>query len=101
VIAREHSETAGINRQRFVDAKFSGEIGYRPRPQHARTARTPSMLGLLILAQAAVGVVDPAMQSEFSRARLQFRQWELVQQRNGTVIKLAPAVRIQIAKQLC
>ena len=41
VVAGEHAEAAGINRQRLVQAELGGEIGHRPRPQHAGVPALP------------------------------------------------------------
>jgi hypothetical protein len=69
VIARQDSKSTGIDRQRFVHAKFGGEVSHRTGPQHTGVARAPGALRILILAQAAIGVVDPAVQDEFGGAR--------------------------------
>src|ERR1700686_1660227 len=81
-----------------MHAKFGREVRHWPRPQHASMARSPRAILILILPQTAIGVVDPAMQSKLIGARLKLFQRIFVQQRNGTVIKLAPAQRIKIAK---
>ena len=99
VIASQNSKSTGIDRERFMHAEFRGEISHGPRPQHAGVARTPGSLRVLILAQAAIGIVDPAMQDEFGGARFEFFQRILVQQRDRTVIELAPAQWIDIAEQ--
>jgi len=41
VIAGQNSQSARIDRQRFVHAKFGGKIRYWTGPQHAGMARTP------------------------------------------------------------
>ena len=38
VVAGQHAQAAGVNRQRLVQPELGGEIGHRPRPQHARMA---------------------------------------------------------------
>src|ERR1019366_8296020 len=66
---------------------------------HAGVARTPGSLRTLMLAQAAIGVVDAAVQGKFGGARFEFGERILVQQRDGTVIELAPTLRIEFAEQ--
>jgi hypothetical protein len=69
VIAGQNSEAAGIDGQRFVHAKFGGEISHGPGPQHTGAARAPGALRLFVLAQAAIGIVDAAVQGQFVGAR--------------------------------
>ena len=99
VIARQHAQAAGIDRQRFVHSELGGKIRHRPRPQDAGVRRAPGAVGLQIFLLAAVRVVDPAVQHQFARAALERRQRHLGQQRDGIVIQLPPAHRIQIAEQ--
>ena len=99
VIAGQNSKSSRINRKRFVHAEFGGEIGHGTGPQHAGVARAPGALGILVLAQAAIGVVDAAVEDEFGGARFQFGERVLVQQRDRTMIELAPAQRIEVAEQ--
>src|SRR5271154_6093376 len=72
VISGQHSESAGINRKRLVHSKFSGEIGHRPRTQHPSVTRSPGSFRILIFTKAAICVVDPAVQDQFGRTRLEF-----------------------------
>ena len=53
-------------------------------------ARPPRALCLLVFTLAAIGIVDAAVEFEFSGALFEFRERILVQQRNRTVIQLAP-----------
>jgi len=99
VIAGENSKSAGIHRKRFVHAKFGGEISHGTRSQNTGVPRAPSSLRLFILTQAAIGIVDPAVQDEFRSARFEFGKRILVQQRDGIVIELTPTQRIDIAEQ--
>ena len=72
VIAGQNSESTGIYRERLMHAKFGGEISHGTGSQHTGVARAPGSLRLLVLAQTTIGVVDPAVQDEFGRARLEF-----------------------------
>jgi hypothetical protein len=99
VIAGQDSKSTGIDRERLVYAKFRGEISHGTRPQHTGVARPPGSLRVLVLAQATIGVVDPAMQNELGGTLFEFVERILVQQRDGTVIELTPALRIDIAEQ--
>ncbi len=99
MIAGQNSKSAGIHRERFVHAEFGGEISHGTGSQHSRVARAPSPLRIFVLAEAAIGVVDPAVEDEFRCAGLEFGERILVEQRDGTVIELTPAQRIEIAEQ--
>ncbi len=99
VIAGQHAESAGINGNRLVQAEFGGEIRDRTRPQNARVPRSPGAVRLEIFPLAAVGVIDSAVQHQFPRAPLNRRQRHLPQQRDGIVVELPPAYRIEIAEQ--
>src|ERR1700674_2577802 len=99
VIAGQNSKSPGIHRKRFVHAKFGGEISHGTGSQHTRVARTPGSLRFFVLTQAAIGVVDPAVQDKFRSARFEFGERILVQQRDRTVIELTPTQRIEIAEQ--
>jgi hypothetical protein len=61
-------------------------------------ARSPGAVGLQIFLQAAVGVVDAAVQNEFGGAGLELGQRKLGEQGNRILIELAPAERIEIAE---
>src|SRR5208282_2269563 len=49
VIAGQNSKSTGIDRERLVHAKFSGEISHGTGPQHAGVARPPGSFRILIL----------------------------------------------------
>ncbi len=99
VVAGQHAQAAGVNRQRFVQSEFGGKISDRPRPQHARIGRAPGAVRVQILLLAAVDIVDAAVQHQFRRAPLDLSQRHLAEQGDGILIELPPAGRIQIAKQ--
>ena len=46
VVAGEHAQAAGIDRQRFVQAELRGKIRHRMRPQHAGMPRAPGAVRL-------------------------------------------------------
>src|SRR5271154_773006 len=80
MVSGKNTEPAGIDGKRFVYAEFRGKIGDRMRPQDAGVPGSPSAVRLQIFLQAAIGVVDAAVQYEFGGASLQFRQGKLRQQ---------------------
>ena len=43
VVAGEDAEAARVDRQRLVEAELGGEVGDRPRPEHAGVARAPGV----------------------------------------------------------
>ena len=63
-------------------------------------SRAPGALRFLIFEEPTVGVVDTAMQAQFGRTRLQFRQREFRQQCDRVMIQFAPARRIQVEEQV-
>ena len=99
VIAGQDAQSAGIDRNRFVQAEFSREIRHRARPQNAGVRCAPGAVRLKILLLAAVGIVDPAVQHQFPGATFDSRQGYLPQQRDGIVIELPPACRIEVEEQ--
>ena len=99
VIPGQNSKSAGIDGQRLMHAKFGGKISHGTGPQHTGVARAPGALRILILAQAAIGVVDAAVQGEFGATHFESVERILVQQRDRIVIELTPARRIEIAEQ--
>src|SRR5262249_47767724 len=76
VIAREHSQSTRIDRERFVQAKLGGKVGYGTRSQDTRVPPAPGPFRLLILQQTTIGVVDTAMQNQFRSSRFQLSQRE-------------------------
>src|SRR5208283_2121935 len=99
VIAGQNSKSTGVDGKRLVDSEFGGKIRDGTGPQHSRVARSPGALGFFVLAQAAIGIVDAAMQGELAGARLQSFERILIQQRDRTVIELTPAQGVDFAKQ--
>ena len=99
VVAGEHAEAAGVDGQRFVQAEFGREVGDGTRPQDCRRGRAPGAVGLQILLLAAVGVVDAAVQHQLGGAALDLVERNFVEQGDGILIRLAPARRVEIAKE--
>ena len=62
MVATQHAQSAGIDRQRFVQSKLGGEIRHGPRPQHTGIGRAPGPVRIQVLLLAPVYVVDAAMQ---------------------------------------
>ena len=83
-----------------MDAEFGRKIGNGHAAQDARVRFGPSMtLVAQILSQTAKLVVDAAVQHHFGCAVGQPLRCKLVQQRHRVVIQLAPANRVQVAKE--
>ena len=99
VIARQNAESAGVNRQRLVQAELRGEVRDRPRPQHTGVACAPGLLRAQVLLHPPVGVVDAAVEGELRRPLFQLVDGQLLQQRDRVVIELVPQQRIELAKQ--
>src|SRR4051812_5470029 len=49
MVARKDAESAGVNRNRFMQPEFRGEIRHWPRPQNTRVGRAPGPIRLKIL----------------------------------------------------
>ena len=82
-----------------MKTEFRGEIGHRPRPQHARMPRAPCARRVQVFLHAAVGVVDAAVQRQFRRALLERVDGNLLEQRDGIVVQLAPLAGTQLAEE--
>ena len=99
MIAGEDAEAAGVDRQRLVQAELRGEVGHRPRAEHAGVLAAPGVLRLQVLLQPPVGVVDASVQGELRRPRFELRDRHLLQQQDGIVVALAPPQRVELAEQ--
>ena len=66
--------------ERLMQAELGGEVGHRPGPEHAGVPRSPCPARGQILAQPAVGVVDPRVQQTVGGAALERRQRHLRKQ---------------------
>src|SRR5271166_4800197 len=62
-------------------------------------ASPPGALRVLVLAQAAIGIVDAAMQGKFGGTGFEFFERILAQQRDRTVVELPPAQGVDVAEQ--
>ena len=99
VIAGQDAEAARIDRQRFVDAELGGEVGDRPRPEHAGVPRAPGVARAQVLLKAAVGVVDAAVQRQLRGPLLELVDRDLLQQGHRIVVERAPEDRIELAEE--
>src|SRR5271166_822737 len=61
--------------------------------------RAPGSVCLKVLAVAAVGVVNPAVQHQFPGTALDLCCGNLSKQRYGIVVKLPPAYGVEVAEQ--
>src|ERR1700693_4723324 len=99
VIAGEDAQSARVYRKRLVQPEFGREIGHWTRSKNTRMPRSPGSVSPEILPLAAVGIVNPAVQHQLSRATLDLRQGNLCQKRDGVVLDLPPAYRIEVEEQ--
>ncbi len=99
VIAGKNAEAARVNGERLVDAELGGEVRDRPRPEHPGMTRAPGVLGVEVLLQTAIGVVDAAVQRQLRRPLLEPVDWNLLQQRDRVVVERAPQDGIELAEE--
>ena len=81
-----------------MQSELGRKIGHRPSAQDAGMPRAPGPVRFQILSLAAIGVVDAAVQDHFSRAPFDSRKWNFVQKRDGILIELPPARRVQFTE---
>ena len=82
-----------------MQTEFGGEVRHRTRPQNAGVSGSPGPVGIEIFALAAIGIVDPAVQHQFTGTALHHRQGNLRKQCDRIVIELSPAYRVEVAEQ--
>jgi hypothetical protein len=100
VVAGEHAQAAGVDRHRFVDAELGREVDDRFRAEHAGVDVGPGRLRRQILLHPPEGLVDPAVEHELRGPGLEPLGRELRQQRDGVVVELPPADRIELPEQV-
>ncbi len=98
VVAGEDAEAARVNRNRLVQAELGGEVGDRPGPEHAGVTDAPGVLGLQVLLQATIGVVDAALKRQLRHPLLDPFRRQLLQERDRVVVALAPQHGIDLAE---
>ena len=98
VVAGQHAQAAGIDRQRLVDAEFGREVGGRPLAENSGVRRAPGLRRLHVLDPAAIRAVDAGVQDLFAAALFELVGGVFLQERNGVMRKLRPADRIDFAK---
>src|SRR6185437_10596003 len=98
VIACEDTESAGVDRNGFMDAEFGREISNGPRPKDACVRGSPGAIGIQILLLAPKSVIDAAVQHEFAAAALDCRERHFGEQQNRIVIESAEANGIELAE---
>ncbi len=102
MIAGQHAQTAGINRQRFVHTKLRREIGHAKRRFLFRQIRVRFAEPPCFLQVSLKRFVDPGELSAITIVGGGGRQLLLVddpQQLNRIVVHLFPEVTVQPAKQ--
>ncbi len=100
MVARQDSQAAGVDRHRFVDAKFGGEVCHGLGTEHAAVRVAPGLRVVQVFLQPPVGVVDAAIEHQLGRPHFQPLGREFRQQGDGIVVELAPANRIEIAEEI-
>ena len=99
VIAGEDAEAARIDRKRLVQAELGREVPDRAGTQHASVRGAPRGVGRKVLALAAIGVVDPAVQCELAGPLMERGEWYLRQERNRIVLEFSPAGGRDLSKE--
>ena len=99
VVAGQHAQPAGVDRQRFVDPEFGREVGDRLAPQDPGVRVAPGRGTVPVLLQPAERVIDPVRQRQVADALVQIDERHLRQQGHGVAPQLVPTGRIEIPEQ--
>ena len=99
VVSRENAESAGIDRDGFMQTKFSREVRNRTRSQNTRMLSAPGSIRFEVFALTPVGVIDAAVEHELLRSALNAVQRNFAEHRNWVVIELFESQRIEVTKQ--
>src|SRR5581483_1856418 len=78
---------------------FSRKISYRPRPEHAGVARAPGTIRFHIFPLTPISVIDTAVQHHFARAPFDAGKRDLAEKRDGVLVELPPARRVQFTEK--
>ena len=100
VVAREHAQTAGVDRHRLVDPELQREVGHRLRAQHAGVGLAPKRRLGDVLLQTPIGVVDAAEEDQLGCPHLEPLGRELREQGDRVVVQLPPADRVEVAEEI-
>ena len=100
VVAGEHAQTAGVNGNRLVHPEFEGEVGDRPRAEHARVGATPGGDLVHVFLQPPIGLVDAAVEDHFGRPHFQPLGRELGEQGDRIMVQLPPANGVEVAEEI-
>jgi hypothetical protein len=99
VIARQHPQASGIDRQGLVDAELGGEVGDRPGAQRAGVSRSPALAARQVLHQAPVRLVDAGLHLELVHALVDLRLVHAAKQGDRVVVHGAPELGVELAEQ--
>ena len=83
-----------------MDAELSREVDHRLRAEHAGMHVAPGRFRGHVFLEAAVGLIDPAVEHQFRGPGLKPLRREFSQQRYRVVVELAPADRIEFAEEI-
>ena len=100
VVSREHSQAAGVDRNRLVDPELGREVDDRLGAEHASVDRAPGILGREIFLHPPVGLVDSAVEYEFGGSGIESLRRELREESDRVVVELPPADGIEVAKEV-
>ncbi len=85
MVTRQHTETAGIDTQRFVQAELRREVGSRSMAENAGMGIAPSIGRLHVFSPAAVGPVDAGMEHRLASPLLELIGRIFTQQKDWVV----------------
>ena len=100
VVAREHAQAARIDGQRFVDAELRRKVRDRADAQRPGVDRAPGARRAQVVAQLAVGAVDPRAQRGVAREIVEALRREAGQHRDGIVVRRPERLGVEVPKQL-
>ncbi len=100
VVAGQHAQAAGCDRQRLVKAKLRAEIRHRPPGQAGRMLRRPSAGRAQIGVELPEHLLHAAVELLAKQPHPQFLVRQLPQHRHGVVIKVTPRARRQFLEHI-
>ena len=100
VVAGQHAQTAGVNRNGLVYPELEGKIGHGPRAEHARVGAAPGRNLAHVFLQPPIGLVDAAVKDHFGRPHFQSLGRELGEQGDGIMVQLPPANGVEVAEEI-
>ncbi len=99
MVARQHAEAAGVDRQRLVQAELRRKIGDGGAAEHVRVAIGPGRLGPEVGLHLMPRLVDADVQAALGRDGLQPLGRGLGEERHRVVADGAPQGRVDVPEQ--